>query len=136
MKQLLLLLLGTVLTTGVYAGSDWKLYYEDASIKVYYTYTDCHDVANGLHEEKVILKFENLTDNRLQVTYSKLLLYSTGKETATDTNYRLELAPKQVLEGNCTTRDNAMYIFSKMLENPKSILKKFDLKNITVKPIE
>jgi len=135
-KQLLLLLLGTVLTTGVYAGSDWKLYYENSSVKIYYSYTECHDVANGLHQEKVILKFENLTGQKQQITFSKLLKYSTGKETSTDVDYQLVLNPGQVLEGDCDNRDKALYIFSKMLENPQSILQKFDLKNIIVKPIE
>lgn len=118
------------------AADDWKLYYQNESIAIYYIYTDCHDQANGLHQQKVLYRIVNKSNAKLEVSFNKELLYTNSKLITPDVISKVIVNKGEQVEGDCSTRNTALYTFVKHLDIPGRQLQKCELKNITVKPIE
>jgi hypothetical protein len=137
MKRFCLFVLGLVMASTTFAANEWKEYFSNESVKIFYRYVDCHDKANGIHQQKVVLKFENISAKKLEVTFGKTTVYS-GTKAATDDvkTYKVTVPAGKGVEGECDTRDNNLFIFSKHLDFSGPELKKFDLTNISVKTIE
>lgn len=117
--------------------SDWKVYYTGKSVVIYYKYEDCHNDGKGIHQQKVLFAFENLSDKKITVSFAKEMSYTNSPKIVADKSlFNVVLSPKQRMEADCEGRDRSLYIFSKQLNVPSGELKKFDLKNITVKTIQ
>lgn len=136
MKNLLLLTVAFFCFTVAQAANDWKLYFSNESIEIYYTYTDCHDEANGLHQQKILYRIVNKSNSNVEVSFSKELHYAESNPTRTDIVNKIVVYKAQQVEGDCSTRNNALYTFVKQLNIQGRELKKCELKNITVKPVE
>lgn len=134
MKHTLLALFALLLAAPAVAGGDWKTYFESKEVKVLYCYTDCHDEANGLHQQKILLKFINLQNKAVEVSYGRQLQFSNKQSTSPDVKqFTVNLAANATLQGDCTTKNNALFIFSKQLNFSSTQLEKFDLQSISVK---
>lgn len=136
MKNLLLLTVAFFCFTVAQAANDWKLYFSNESIEIYYTYTYCHDEANGLHQQKILYRIVNKSNSNVEVSFSKELHYAESNPTRTDIVNKIVVYKAQQVEGDCSTRNNALYTFVKQLNIQGRELKKCELKNITVKPVE
>jgi hypothetical protein len=117
--------------------NDWQVYFANDNIKVYYKYAECHDNANGLHQEKVLFKFENLTNKTLSINFDRLPVYTKSTQPADVSNYTLELKGNQNVAADCTTKDKALIAFSKHLEIPDARqLQSFTLSIISLQEVE
>ncbi len=137
MKHTLIAMLTMLFVIPAMAGEDWKTYFKNNEVEVLYRYTDCHDEANGLHQQKILLKFVNLQNKKVEVFYTKELTFSNTTNAAPDARvFSVQLEPNATVEGDCSTRNNALYIFSKQLNFSSTQLSKFGLKDFSVKPIQ
>lgn len=118
----------------------WVSYFKNPGIEIFYKKTDCIDTKNGISQSKVLFRFQNLTQKKLEVTFSKKLVYTSGNkdnQTASDNAvYKLNLSPGSDVEATCEDRDKTLYIFEKFLDKKGPELKSFDLENIKIKEID
>jgi len=136
-KHLLFALLTILMVLPAMAAEEWKSYFKSTEVEVLYRYTDCHDEANGLHQQKIILKFVNLQSKAVQISYGKQLTFSNKQASKPDVHqFTVKLAPNATMQGDCTTKNNALFIFSKQLNFSSTQLEKFELQNISVKPAQ
>lgn len=132
----ILFFLGILLTLSVSASGEWASYYADKSVQILYRHEDCHDEINGIHQQKVLFKFVNLTGKTISISFTKELTYTGRPASSGDKGYTLTLKPGQSIEGDCTYKDKTFYAFAKHLNMDGTTLQKFDLKNISVTTIE
>ena len=117
--------------------NDWQVYFANDNIKVYYKYAECHDNANGLHQEKVLFKYENLTDKNLSLNFNRVPVYSKSSRPADVFNYTLQLAAKQSVSADCATKDKSLIAFSRHLEKPDARqLQSFTLSIVSLLEVE
>ena len=135
MKNLFLSLL-VMCSATAFAADDWKSYFKNNEVEILYRYSDCHDVANGIHQQKILLKLVNLQNKKVEVSYSKELTFSNTSAAPDVKGFSVSLAPNATVEGECTTKDNRLYIFSKQLNFSSTELRHFELKDISVKAIQ
>ena len=116
---------------------DWKTYSKKDQIEIRYRSADCHDEVNGIHQQKILLQFINLSNEIKEVTFSKELIYSGSASVANDVkSYSLLLQPGETKEGLCSDKNKVLFIFSKQLNLQSRELEKFELKNISTKTIQ
>ncbi len=118
-----------------------SVYFENNQIRITQQTEDCHDEANGTHRQYIFLRFENLTDKPLAVSFKKELWYNeqctTCEKTSDEHLMKVSLAPKEIIAGSCEKSERAFSVFSKMLDKTtNSTLTKFELKNIQVSIIK
>lgn len=133
MRLLLIALL--TMAYGSNFAAEWITCYENEQVKITYQYADCHDEKNGIHQQKVLLRFENKTQHTIAVSYGFDLTYS-GTENTLEGDFKLlvvRLDAEEVKEATCTERDRAMFLFSKHLDHKGSVLENFKLTNVQVK---
>ena len=132
------IVLGTLLfltSSLLHAQDVWKHYFENSQLKVEYRYSDCHDEANGIHQQKVLLRFSNLTNSAVDVSFQRKTDY--GKGYTTENNQQHLLVPaKGEKEGSCSEKDKSLFIFSKHLNMDGRTLQKFELSNINVTTVK
>ena len=119
-----------------FAGDNWKSYFKNNEVEILYRSAYCHDDAHGIHQQKILLKVVNLQNKKVEVYYTKDLVFSTTITAPDVREFSVTLEPNATVEGDCNVRDNRLFIFSKQLNFSSTELKKFDLKNISVKPIQ
>lgn len=116
---------------------EWKQFSTNDKIKIEYRYGECHDNINDLHQQRVFLRYSNLTVNEISVNLNIIPVYvKEGKELSRKSDFsenNFKLLPGQVLEGNCDAKDNYLNFFSKMLNFKSSELKDFSIKIIEIK---
>lgn len=131
-----LTLLTMLLVVFAYATNEWKSYYSDNSVQIFYRYTDCHDDTNGIHQQKVVFRFVNLTNKNIEVSFAKQLVYSNQTASGADKPFSLSLLPKQTVEGTCNEKNKTLFSYAKQLNTNCAQLQEFKLTNITVKIIQ
>ncbi len=137
MKHTLLALLAMLFIVPAMAAEEWKSLFKNSEVEVLYRYTDCHDEANGLHQQKILLKFVNLQNRAVEVFYTKELTFSNAQTDKPDVReFSVTVPANATVEGDCSSRDNRLFIFSKQLNFSATQLEKFELKNITIKPVQ
>jgi len=121
---------------------EWKLLMEKNGIQVYYVYENCDDVVNDIHQENAVLKFVNTTDKNLSIEWDLKIWYNGScincVKNDKEHHFSIQINAGETKKGSCETRllNRELVIFSKFLnmEN-KSILTKFELQNVLVKPL-
>lgn len=113
--------------------ADWTSYFKNQQVEIQYQYAPCHDEHNGIHQQKVFLRFVNLSNQKETISFTKELQFSNGKTgTAEGKLFSVQLNAHETKEGNCEEKDNTLFLFSKQLNFAATELKKFELKNIVV----
>ncbi len=130
------LVLGVIATANtLFAQTDWTSFYNDNVVSIEYRYDDCHRPADGIHNQNINLKFTNLTQGKVSVSYHKSTSYNNkpAAQPGAENTFTVSLKPGEVLEGICGLKDKRLSIFVKMLDGTsQSVLTAFDLVNITV----
>ncbi len=110
---------------------NWISYSSDDKLKIEYCYADCHDKANGINQQKVLLRYSNLTDSTIEINLTITTIYAVnGKEFQThgdNPKLQLTLLPHQLLEGDCKQKNRVFGFYSKMLDMEASELKNFTI---------
>lgn len=117
------------------ASSDWQTYKTTPEVNVFYRTEQCHDEANGIHRENILLKFVNKTDKKVTVfwqleSYTNNECNTCGKD---EYKFSLVLNPKASVEGNCSSVGHDLKIFVKHLDLPNhKTFTKFELGDLKV----
>ena len=119
-----------------FAADEWKSYFKNDQVEILYRFSDCHDIPNGLHQQKILLRFVNFKMESVEVYYTKELTFSNSMSKPDVREFSVHLNPVEKAEGDCDTKDNRLFIFSKQLNFNSTSLKHFELKNISVKTIQ
>lgn len=124
--------------TVISQNADWKLYDERKNVQIFVRNFECHDNANGLHYEYILLKFVNTTSQSKQIKWSEKLYYNGNCINCNENNNELvfetELLPNQTKQGDCKDNSDRFRIFSRFLNyKDKPILTKYELFNIEIK---
>lgn len=120
----------------VSAAEDWKSYFKTKEVEVMYRYADCHDIPNGLHQQKILLRFANYGEKPVEVSFSKALTFSNSGAQPDLRDFSVRLNGGEILQPDCDTKDNRLWIFSKQLNFKSTYLKRFELKDITIKTVQ
>ena len=118
--------------------NEWTLYYQSNGIQLYYQEADCDDVSNGLFQKFIIIKVINTTDFKVRINWEKELWYNNKCTTCSGENEgsttEFTSLPKSETVGDCNNRDFSIFqSFKNHKDTP--VLTRFELKNITIKPI-
>jgi hypothetical protein len=115
--------------------SEWTNYYKDKLAVIDYHYADCHQPEKGIEKQEVYLRFKNLTQQTITITYQKQAEYNGKAAGVPDEGnmFTVNLKPGEVIEGHCGMRDKRLYLFVKMLDGSSGTqLTSFKLLNIKV----
>ena len=140
MKKIFFTALAVIFCAISFAADNWKTCFKNNEVEILYQYSDCHDEHNGIHQQKVLLKFINSSNEKKEITFGRDLTYNTDGNINSLTGdvklFSIQLQPNETKEGLCSDTDKALFIFSKQLNFKSSELGKFELKNISVKTIQ
>jgi len=139
MKKLLfsgLLLLVSFMAQAQETG--WQLLKEADGVKVYAQKAEFHDTRNDVHNEYVLLKFENTLTADVTVRWKTEVSYDGTCYNCNDDSaehlYELRLAAGEVRTGQAElSRDKTLTIFSRFLNLDKAELTSYNLTQFTVK---
>lgn len=122
--------------------SDWKLYKEINGIQIYQMEKECHDEANGLHQEFILLKCVNTTSNDMELSWTLEAWYDGECTTCHDPDnpeyqFSVKVNAGESVRGSCDIREGkTLKIFKGFLNKEgTSTLTKFELKNLSAKPL-
>lgn len=115
------------------ASPNWQTYKTTPEVDVLYRTEQCHDEANGIHRENILLKFVNKTDKKVTVSWQLESYYNNACATCGKDEYKftLTLEPNAAVEGNCSSVGHDLRIFVKHLDLPNhKNFTKFELGNL------
>lgn len=135
-KNIFLSLSILLCSLSAFATGEWKTYFKNSEVEIQYCYTDCHDIPNGLHQQKILLRFINFGSKPVEVFYTKELTFSNSMTKPDVREFSVHLNGGETLAAECETKDSRLYIFSKQLNFNSTSLKHFELKDISVKAIQ
>lgn len=119
------------------ATAAWQPYKTTAELDVFYRAEQCHDEANGIHREYILLKFVNKTEKEMDVAWN-LESYSDNACTTCNNaeyKYSIHLKPGQTLEADCSSA-HELKIFVRHLDLPNhKKFSRFELGNLTTSVI-
>lgn len=137
-----LFMLLTLLSSNLKAQDDWTMYKEVNGIQIFQKPTECHDVANGLHQEIILLKFINTTSQDMEISWGLEAWYDGNCTTCHDPDnkeYQFSLSIKggETISGVCDIQQgNTLRIFKGFLDKEgTSTLTRFELNNIQANPM-
>ena len=122
--------------------TNWKIYYEDAKVKISYQKQEC-DFNNQFDQEFVVFKIENLTSNTFVVQWDSKIWYDEScincEQDSPEFRKEIRIESGKTMEGNCSEH-NALRIFSRFTENLEDMpgvdkittLTKFELENLNI----
>ncbi len=117
--------------------SSWTTYVETAKVKIEYIKVDC-DPDSGMDYQGIMLRFTNLTNDEIDLTWHLDLFYDATCRTCGFDEYdrTLTLTPNEVKEGDCNVKTNrTLDLFVKFTDAAYSKgaeLTSFALTNMTV----
>jgi len=119
-----------------FAQNDWTLYKSISGVKIFSKTTDCYP-KNGMAQTAVLFKFENTTNNSIQIEWNTRIWYdgeeSTKNVANSERHYSLMLTPKQSIESNSELSDGRLFLYKKFLNFEKSaLLTQFELENFKI----
>lgn len=135
--KIMIFIFGLFLYPAINFSQNWVTYSSDSKLKIEYKYSNCNDKTNGIYKENILFKYTNLTQTVIEADISISAIYSNnGKEYESkgDTpQYKIELNPNEIIEGNCSDKKRPLVILSKILNTEASVLKNFTITINSVK---
>lgn len=134
--RLVILFVIAIYNTAVFAATDdWRLHLKNEQVEIYFKKSDCHDIVNGIHQEKILVKYINKTTEKLEISFLKAATYNGYTNTSAENSCTVVLAPNESREGICSDRDKSLTIFSKHLDMEGASLQAIDFRNMLIKTI-
>lgn len=115
--------------------TDWKQYKSLPELDVMYKTEEVHDQANDIHQEYIVLKFINKSNDKLLITWNTERYQGAKCTTCGNDEYKysLVLEPMQSIEGANATSAQKLKIFVKHLNLPNNNpFTKFELGGLKV----
>ncbi|MBU0486674.1 MAG: hypothetical protein KKA07_15010 [Bacteroidetes bacterium] len=136
MKKALIIVLLGIIAVPVFS-QNWELYSTTTDLTIEYQYVSCNDEPNGKFMERVIFRYKNISDTPISFLPDISCKYKNGsKEYETKPEGEvgeISLAPGEVLEGKCTSKERYLSVYSKMTNLEASILQSFTIEVKSVK---
>lgn len=115
---------------------NWELYKESEGLMIFTKTVEFHDSIHDLHQEFILLKFENTTENTLIINWKTEIWYNNKCINCTsdfdEHKFSINIMANQTIEGNINS-ENDLKIFKRFLNyNNKSELTNFALANLTI----
>lgn len=136
MRLIILCVISLCCTAVLAATDDWQLHLKNEQVEIYFKKSDCHDIVNGIHQEKILVKYVNKTTQKLEVSFLKAATYNGRTNTSAENTCMIILNPNEIREGVCSDRDKSLTIFSRHLNIEGASLQAIDIKNLTIKTIQ
>lgn len=98
--------------------ADWQVYHQTPEFKIEYVKADC-DPSSGLDFEAVHMRFTNLTNQDIKLSWHIDLDYDGACKTCGSNEYlrTLEIPANQTISTGCESDDNRKYrLFSKFID--------------------
>ena len=115
---------------------EWQTYYESQGIVIQYKPVEINDPQLGIHHTRVVIRYENNTNNLVQLDFNRLITYS-GDETPKpqEKRYSISIPANSSLEYNqANSNDKTFYLFKQDKKNTiKRTLIAFDIQDVTIK---
>ena len=136
MKTVFTLLIGTILTTSLFAQKQVKL--DNDFVKIESIRQDCSDKKNGIYIQYELLTITNKTANSVTLDYINEAWYN-GKCTACDLTvdqrkehqHSVTIPANSSVSGSCEVKDSGLRVYVKHLDfESESVLEKLDIKII------
>ena len=123
---------------------EWKLEKEIGGIRIESKIVKCINTNLGFDRELILLKFTNLTDKELQISYDLELFINNICITCDkmpEYHYQIKLNPTESIEGNCYNINlNHLKIFSHFLDSrfrsEKDEITSFNFEKVIVSEIK
>lgn len=150
-KNFFLIILVALFSVFVIAGNDnnqigkeiknteWKLLSEKNGVQIYFKYENCNDEVNDIHQENVVLKVVNTTNQNITIEWDTELWYNDNCRTCNmkngENHNKIQLNAGETKIGSCEKRHQLreLVIFSKFTKYENKVnLTKFQLNNIVV----
>jgi hypothetical protein len=131
----LVFLLGTLSSFGQNS-SNGSIYYQDESVVIRVSETQCDDAANGISKVYLFLDIENISGEEIEFSCKKEFWYdgecSNCASDSDEHRIEIKLSEGETRLGSCNEK-NRLRIFVKMtdLKNVRE-LTRFDLKDINI----
>jgi hypothetical protein len=141
-KQILIILFALIAfsaNTKAENPTKWILHSEQNGVQVYYRYENCDDNVNDIHQQMVILKFVNTTNQNLSVEWDLEAYYNDicttcGKKDK-EQHFSTQLSAGEIKIGNFENRatQKELLIFAKFTKMESKVkLTKFNLANMKI----
>ncbi len=108
--------------------------FNNEQLSITYANSDCHDNPNGIHQVKILLTFQNKSNQTIEVKFNRSVWYNDvlAKNEGDAAQFTVVLKPNEQLAGECNTKNKALYVFSKHLDLKGRQLTKFALNNVSI----
>ena len=122
-------------TTKAQNADQWETYHEDELVRISYQLTDDVRPADGINNKVYLLRYENLTDQKVDVSFKRVTWYGdqcNGCGSDSDEfNYTVTIDPSAVAAKGPGERDSAYFIYHSRASGSGRTLSKFELQQIT-----
>ena len=119
--------------------NDWELYSENNGVLIYSKTSDCHMPSQGLHQEMLLLKFVNTTNQNMQIDFD-VEIWSMEEcmncESLKEDHRSITLNAGESVEGKCDNLMNSggLMLFVRFLERDTRppIMTRFEIVNLNI----
>lgn len=114
---------------------EWQTYYEGQGVTIQYRPVEINDPQLGIHHARIAFRYENKTNNGIQLNFNRLITYSDS-ETAKpqEKGFSISIPANSSIEYNqANSTDKTFYLFAQDKKNTiKRSLINFDIKDVTI----
>lgn len=114
---------------------EWQTYYEGEGVVIQYRPAEINDTQLGINHTRIIFRYENKTNNSVQLNFKRLITYSDN-ETAKpqEKEFSVSIPANSSVEYNqSNSTDKTFYLFVQDKKNTiKRSLINFDIKDIII----
>ncbi len=128
--------LGAIILHCVVISQEWTTFQTNEYISIEYARIDHVSKSDGIHHQRIIFKYTNLTDSDLELSFQRLLTYNAKNgELLQEKTYSVSLPAQGSVQYNQTnSTDKTFYIFYKDLGGTiKSNLANFEIVHLEYK---
>ena len=135
MKTITLLFFAILFASNAKA-QEWQTYYEGQGITIQYRPAEIDDAQLGINHKRIVFRYENKTNQEVQLNFSRLITYSDSEIAAKpqEKRYSVSLSANSSIEYNqANSMDKTFYLFAQDKKNTiKRSLINFDIKDVTI----
>jgi hypothetical protein len=120
--------------------TEWKVYFENDTVKIEYTYQNC-DFSSTAKQEVIVFKFTNLISQNILLSYKADIWHNdvctNCEQESEESRYTIQIPSNETITTNCNNEWKGFAIFSAFITNDDEekryeSLTKFELKEITI----
>ena len=120
-----------------YRGTEWKLYKEVDGLQIFFKFEERHDLKHGIHKEYLLIRFNNTTNNNLEINWKDEIWYDekcvSCQSSNNEFNKKITINSGQSFEGDCNANIlPELKIHSKFLNYDLEELTNYEMTDLKV----